>query len=257
MTGRGVAVVVEDDDDVRASLAAVLTQSGFDVRPASSAGKGVAAVAEYHPVVVTMDVGLPDFDGIQAARQIRSFSTAYLIMVTRLGAEADTVVGLEAGADDYLTKPFSPAELQARVRAMLRRPLVPLAAENASPAALNRGGGPAPAASSLPVFDFEHRGLQIHEGTRTVQVDGEYVGLTRAQFDLLLVLMENGRQVQTKADLVHRLRNEPYGSASYVSSAQERAVEVHIRKLRSRLGDNARHPRWVETVRGVGYRLTP
>ncbi|WP_459791225.1 response regulator transcription factor [Arthrobacter sp. AD-310] len=279
MVERGVAVVVEDDDDVRAALAEVLQQSGFAVHSTSSGFEGVEAVRIHNPDIVTMDVGLPDFDGIEAARRIRMFSDAYLIIVTGRVDEADALMGFEAGADDYLTKPFRPRELRARVGAMLRRPrtLGSLPAVALSPAGksvlqeqqptTDDAGGPgschtadgedqAGQWAAPGCCDFAHKGLTLHESSRQAAINGVPVDLTRTQFDILLVLMENGRAVQTKADLVRRLRNEPYSTNSYVSSGEERAVEVHLGNLRKRLGDSSRNPRWVETVRGVGYRMT-
>lgn len=276
MVERGIAVVVEDDDDVRTSLTEVLLQSGFAVHATTSGVEGVEAVREHNPVIVTMDVGLPDFDGIEASRRIRTFSDAYLIIVSGRVEEADALMGFEAGADDYLTKPFRPRELRARIAAMLRRPrsLNGGSTETTTQARNRHESGPLrpPTSASAPVpvtayvperhstivrCDFEHKGLTLHEGSRTAAINGDPVDLTRTQFDLLLVLMENGRVVQTKADLVRRLRNEPYNTGSYVSTGEERAVEVHLGNLRNRLGDSSREPRWVETVRGVGYRLTP
>ncbi len=280
MVERGVAVVVEDDDDVRGILTEVLLQSGFAVHSTSSGSAGVEAVWEHKPDIVTMDVGLPDFDGLEASRRIRTFSDAYLIIVTSRTDEADALMGFEAGADDFLTKPFRPRELRARIGAMLRRPrTLPTAPAGASP-----GPGPGPGQRNRPgttddggaaappewrvggvppeqqavpgCCDFAHRGLTVHEDSRQAAIDGVPVDLTRTQFDILLVLMENGRTVQTKADLVRRLRNEPYSTNSFVSAGEERAVEVHVGNLRKRLGDSSRHPRWVETVRGVGYRMT-
>jgi DNA-binding response OmpR family regulator len=282
MVERGVAVVVEDDDDIRTSLKEVLLQSGFAVFETSSGLEGVAAVREHDPVIVTMDVGLPDFDGIEASRRIRTFSDAYLIIVTGRVDEADALMGFEAGADDYLTKPFRPRELRARIAAMLRRPRS-LASGSGSDAnsggrmpafrpragqqpAARHPGAPAAAAVVVPLphnagaavlCDFEHKGLTLHEGSRSAAIHGVPLDLTRTQFDLLLVLMENGRVVQTKADLVRRLRNEPYSTGSFVTAGEERAVEVHLGNLRKRLGDSSRSPLWIETVRGVGYRLAP
>ncbi|WP_104043486.1 response regulator transcription factor [Arthrobacter sp. ZGTC412] len=279
MVERGVAVVVEDDDDIRSTLTEVLQQSGFAVHSTSTGFEGVEAVREHNPDIVTMDVGLPDFDGIEASRRIRTFSDAYLIIVTGRVDEADALMGFEAGADDYLTKPFRPRELRARIAAMLRRPrtLQAAPAERAPqqpsvrgrqsplpPPAVGRPtsepevleGDPVPAPDP-GCCDFAHRGLTLHEGSRQVAIDGVPVDLTRTQFDLLLVLMENGRTVLTKADLVRRLRNEPYNTGSFVSTGEERAVEVHMGNLRKRLGDSTREPRWIETVRGVGYRMTP
>ncbi len=283
MVERGVAVVVEDDDDIRTSLKEVLQQSGFAVFETSSGSEGVKAVREHNPVVVTMDVGLPDFDGIEASRRIRTFSDAYLIIVSGRAEEGDALMGFEAGADDYLTKPFRPRELRARIAAMLRRPRSISSAPgngNAAPRVLVELQPAAPAepaivvdalrphagavvdtppahAGAVVLCDFEHRGLTLHEGSRSAAVHGVSLNLTRTQFDLLLVLMENGRVVQTKADLVRRLRNEPYNTGSFVTAGEERAVEVHLGNLRKRLGDSSRAPRWIETVRGVGYRLAP
>ena len=270
MVERGVAVVVEDDDDIRASLREVLQQSGFAVFETASGMEGVEAVREHNPVIVTMDVGLPDFDGIEASRRIRTFSDAYLIIVTGRVEEADALMGFEAGADDYLTKPFRPRELRARIAAMLRRPRSFASATGPQPHRPRAGQHPSPPAALAPasepparnagtavLCDFEHKGLTLHEGSRSAAIHSVPLDLTRTQFDLLLVLMENGRVVQTKADLVRRLRNEPYNTGSFVTAGEERAVEVHLGNLRKRLGDSSRSPRWVETVRGVGYRLAP
>jgi two-component system OmpR family response regulator len=278
MVERGVAVVVEDDDDIRSVLTEVLQQSGFAVHSTSSGWAGVEAVRVHNPDVVTMDVGLPDFDGIEASRRIRTFSDAYLIIVTGRVDEADALMGFEAGADDYLTKPFRPRELRARITAMLRRPRILQTAPAERPQGRRRPGRPQPrqlseqprtaAAVQQPddgpeggtppdCSDFAHRGLTLHEGSRQAAIDGVPVNLTRTQFDLLLFLMEGGRTVQSRADLVRRLRNEPHATGSFVAAGEERAVEVHIGNLRKRLGDNSGHPRWVETVRGVGYRMTP
>lgn len=276
MVERGVAVVVEDDDDVRTVLTDVLLQSGFAVKTASTGTDGVEAVRSRHPDIVLMDVGLPDFDGFGASRRIRTFSDAYLIIITGRVDEADALMGFEAGADDYLHKPFRPRELRARIGAMLRRPRTqgpstqgPPQPEILAPE-LRPPGRPTDPALTLPAaegtagagkaanrgYDFAHKGLTLHEDSRQAAINNVPVELTRTQFDLLLVLMENGRTVQTKADLVRRLRNEPYNTGSFVSAGEERAVEVHLGNLRRRLGDSSRRPRWVETVRGVGYRLT-
>jgi DNA-binding response OmpR family regulator len=231
----------------------------------------VEAVRSRHPDIVLMDVGLPDFDGFEASRRIRTFSDAYLIIITGRVDEADALMGFEAGADDYLLKPFRPRELRARIGAMLRRPrtLGPSTPEAPAPE-VRPPAGHSDAAASLPAsdgpagavrpanqrYDFAHKGLTLHEDSRQAAINSVPVELTRTQFDLLLVLMENGRTVQTKADLVRRLRNEPYNTGSFVTAGEERTVEVHLGNLRRRLGDSSRRPQWVETVRGVGYRLT-
>lgn len=278
MVERGIAVVVEDDDDIRSTLTEVLQQSGFAVHSTSSGSDGVEAVRAHKPDIITMDVGLPDFDGIEASRRIRTFTDAYLIIVTGRVDEADALMGFEAGADDYLTKPFRPRELRARIAAMLRRPrTLVIAPAERTPSPGRSGGFPHHQRSSrhapppVPVqpaeaeqdvvpeagaYDFVHKELTLHEGSRLAAINAVPLDLTRTQFDLLLSLMESGRTVQTKADLVRRLRNEPYNTGSLVNAGEERAVEVHIGNLRKRLGDSSNHPRWIETVRGVGYRMT-
>ncbi|WP_309107980.1 response regulator transcription factor [Arthrobacter sp.] len=261
MEERGIAVVVEDDDDIRDSLREVLQQSGFAVYPTSTGAEGVEAVRQHNPTVVTVDLGLPDFDGIEASRRIRAFSDAYLIIIMGRLDEADALLSFEAGADDYLTTPFRPRELRARIAAMLRRPrrfhppqpgaLAPAAQ---LPAALTPAASEPWPAEPLPAGCFAHNGLIVDEGRRTAKIDGRAVNLTRTQFDLLLAILEGGRLVQTRADLVRRVRNETAG-ATFVSVADEHAIEVHMGNLRKQLADDFRAPRWVETVRGIGYRL--
>lgn len=248
MGERGVAVVIEDDDVTRTSLTALLQQSGFAVHARSSGRDGVEAVRKHQPRLVIVDLALADFDGVEASRRIRLFSDAYLIILAAGADEADAVMGLTAGADDYMPKPFRPGELRARIAALLRRPL------------LLQPAGEVPedvAAQPVPPPDFAHQGLTLHEGLRRVAVDGSPVELTQTQFDVLLCLLKNGRTIQTKADLVRWLRNEPYNTGSSVSVRELRAVEVHLSNLRKRLGDSSRTPRWLETVHGLGYRMTP
>lgn len=256
MEERGIAVVVEDDDDIRDSLTEVLQQSGFAVHSTSTGAAGVEAVRKHHPTVVTVDLGLPDFDGIEASRRIRTFSDAYVIIIGRLD-EADALLSFEAGADDYLTTPFRPRELRARIAAMLRRPRrfhPPQPAPQLPPAPPPETPPRQLQAEPLPAGCFEHNGLILDEGRRTAKIDGRVVNLTRTQFDLLLAIMEGGRLVQTRADLVRRIRNETAG-ATFVSVADEHTIEVHMGNLRKQLADDFRAPRWVETVRGIGYRL--
>jgi two-component system OmpR family response regulator len=243
-----VGLVIEDDHDIRELVRVVLTQAGFEVRAASSGAEGVLAAKELDPAVITLDLGLPDIDGFEVARQIRQFSDAYIVMLTARAEELDTLIGLESGADDYLTKPFRPRELRARVAAMMRRPRsTPDLTEEAS----------SPSAAANEGRKYTHNGLDLSYESRTVAVDGQELSLTRTEFDLLHALLEAGRMVRTKADLVRRLRDEPYDVGSYISEADERSVEVHMGNLRKKLGDSAQNPRWLQTVRGVGYRLAP
>ncbi|MCQ2001779.1 response regulator transcription factor [Arthrobacter zhaoxinii] len=266
-----VAVIIEDDADIRDLLYAVLQQSGFEVFTAPNGSDGVEAVRQHNPTVVTLDLGLPDIDGFEVIRQLRQFSDAYIVMLTARAEELDTLMGLEAGADDYVTKPFRPRELRARISAMLRRPRgeapaaeTPDAGTSSSPQ--DGPGAPltgqAPARVAAPVSEvipgaLAHNGLTLNPGTRTTEIEGTNVELTRTEFDLLQALLEGGRLVRTKTDLVRRLRGEEYDTGSFISDADERTVEVHVGNLRRKLGDDSKAPRWLETVRGVGYRLAP
>lgn len=294
LDGTRVAVIIEDDRDIRELIEVVLRQAGFEIHTAATGGTGVEVVRNKTPAVVTLDLGLPDIDGFEVARQIRSFSDSYIIMLSARAEELDTLMGLESGADDYLTKPFRPRELRARVAAMMRRPRTALAtsaleenhhaaADGSSGPGLGRragvhtgasartGTGAAPAASggdgqlqrrapglgTLEATGFEHNGLMLDPATRTVRREGQDLDLTRTEFDLLHALLRSGPTVRTKADLVRWLRAGEDDHSGYISHADERAVEVHIGNLRRKLGDDPRGPRWLRTIRGVGYCLAP
>jgi len=257
------AVVIEDDDDIRHLLETVLSQAGFEVTARSNGYEGIEAVRAVQPTVITLDVNMPGIDGFETAKRIRAFSDSYIVMLTALGEEIDTLQGLEAGADDYVTKPFRPRELRARIEAMLRRPRGGAAA--AAPAPAPVGAHAAPAAPAQPTAvpagpqpgeRLEHLGLVVDLGTRVVLADGQEIPLTRSEFDLLAALMQSGRRVRTKADLAIVLRNEQYVTSNFVSDADKRGIEVHMGNLRRKIGENSATPRWIETVRGVGYRMT-
>ncbi|CEA07520.1 Transcriptional regulatory protein YycF [Arthrobacter saudimassiliensis] len=258
MESQRVAVIIEDDTDIRDLLHAVLQQSGFEVHASPNGSEGVEAVRRHNPAVVTLDLGLPDIDGFEVIRQLRQFSDAYIVMLTARAEELDTLMGLEAGADDYVTKPFRPRELRARISAMLRRPRTtaePVAGQGVPGAAV-----PAQVPAMVPSAEegvYRHNGLVLDSGTRSTEIGGRQIALTRTEFDLLQALLSGGRRVRTKPDLVRRLRGEEYDTGSYISDADERTIEVHVGNLRRKLGDDSRAPRWLETVRGVGYRLAP
>jgi two-component system OmpR family response regulator len=254
MSDPRVGLVIEDDHDIRELVRTVLTQAGFDVTVAGSGAEGVLAAKTLNPDVITLDLGLPDIDGFEVSRQIREFSDAYIVMLTARTDELDTLIGLESGADDYLTKPFRPRELRARVAAMMRRPRAAAEPAEASGAG-DAASGAQPGANGRG--NYTHNGLDLSYASRSVTVDGEELNLTRTEFELLYALLEAGRTVRTKSDLVRRLRDEDYDVGSYISEADERSVEVHMGNLRKKLGDSPQRPRWLQTVRGVGYRLAP
>ena len=240
-----VAVVIEDEEDIRSLLATVLAQAGFEVHGAGNGADGLELVRTHDPLVTTLDVNMPGMDGFETAKRIRAISGTYIVMLSARTEEIDALQGLEAGADDYVAKPFRPRELRARIDAMLRRPRQHLAT-----AATAAGSVTAPASPWR-----EHHGLRLDPEARVVTVDGEDVELTRSEFDILADLLAAGRRVRAKTDLAIMLRGEPQ-AVDFVSDSDSRAIEVHVANLRRKLGESPAQPRWIETVRGVGYRLT-
>ena len=277
------AVIIEDDPEIRHILSDVLESAGFSTVSAGNGIDGVRAVLTYRPLLTTVDVTMPGIDGFEAARRIRAAqSDTYIIMLTGLNDEADVIAGLGAGADDYLLKPFRPRELRARVEALMRRRVtdaaagatagaaVPLADARAADTAAGTVG-PGDSTGELPRVGEEgedaaptgaddgwiaHRDLLLHPENRLVTIGGQDLDLTRTEFDLLATLLESKRRVRSKADLTLVLRGESYVTSYYVGDADKRAVEAHMTNLRRKLGDSATSPRYIETVRGVGYRLT-
>ncbi|MBI1758875.1 MAG: response regulator transcription factor [Actinobacteria bacterium] len=224
-------VLVVDDEEALATLVAgYLTRDGYDVTLALDGPTAVAQARALDPDVVVLDLGLPGLDGIEVCRVLRTFSDCYVVMLTARSDEVDTLVGLSVGADDYLTKPFSPRELVARVHAMLRRPRV--------------GPGPAgPATAPLRCGP-----LEVDVVGREVRLAGRPVELTRTEFDVLATLAGRPRVAFTRRQLIHAVWGETW-------VGDEHLVDVHIGHLRHKLGDDAATPRFIRTVRGVGYRM--
>jgi DNA-binding response OmpR family regulator len=223
------ALVVEDELPLARLIAGYLEREGFQITTCEDGERAVELTAEHDPEVIVLDLMLPGLDGIEACRRIRSFSDAYIIMLTARTSETDKIVGLSTGADDYVSKPFSPGELMARVRAMRRRP---------------RATRPEPA----PVRRFGD--LVVDPAAREVRHGGEPVELTRLEFDLLDALSERPRVVLSRRQLLQRAWGADW-------LGDEHLVEVHIANLRRKLGDDPSSPRYIRTVRGVGYRMGP
>ena len=224
------ALVVEDETELAALVGSYLERAGYDVMLSYDGLQAVALAREVDPDLVVLDLGLPSLDGVEVCRQIRTFSDAYVVMLTARSDEIDTLVGLSVGADDYMTKPFSPRELVARAQAMLRRPR-PLGH---------------PTDSGEPPRTFGP--LSVDPLAREVSMSGEPVALTRTEFDLLATLSARPRMAFSRQQLI-----EAVWGASWVGD--EHLVDVHIGHLRSKLGDDAGVGRFVRTVRGVGYRM--
>jgi DNA-binding response OmpR family regulator len=255
-----VAVVIEDDADIRNLLDTILGQAGFTCHTAATGVEGIEAIREHDPILTTLDISLPGIDGFEVARQIRSFSPTYIIMLSARDEEIDTLMGLDSGADDYLTKPFRPRELRARIEAMLRRNQIgpPVARPPITPTPERSGRAPAPEPDAHEGEEsgwLSHNGLRINADMWLCDLDGAPVELTRSEFDLLLAIMQGARRVISKDTLALELRGDFPGGGGYVSDSDRRAVEVHMANLRRKLNDPVGSPRYIETVRGVGYRL--
>ncbi|WP_138999078.1 response regulator transcription factor [Rhodococcus zopfii] len=228
------ALVVEDEVALATVVGTYLERAGFEVALVHDGLDSVARARQVDPDVVVLDLGLPRLDGIEVCRQLRTFSDAYVVMLTARADEIDTLVGLSVGADDYMTKPFSPRELIARIQAMLRRPRP------------STGGGNTHSADLSPRRTFGP--LTIDPAGREVWVDGSSVSLTRTEFDILAALSEYPNVVFTRTQLIAAV-----WGPSWVGD--EHLVDVHIGHLRRKLGDDATRGIFVRTVRGVGYRM--
>jgi DNA-binding response OmpR family regulator len=226
------ALVVDDETALAEVIASYLAREGFEVHVAVDGTAALSMAREVDPDLVVLDIGLPGVDGVEVCRQLRLFSDAYVIMLTARDTEIDTVVGLSVGADDYVTKPFSPRELMARIRAMLRRPRHVRTASTDSTTTQPRVFG----------------ALSIDIDGREVHLDGVPVTLTRTEFDVLAALSSRPGAVLSRRQLL-----EAVWSDSWIGN--DNIVDVHVGHLRRKLGDNPAEPRYVNTVRGVGYRM--
>ena len=221
-------VVVEDEQSIADPLRSALEREGYMVEVASTGAAGLEAVRRDEPDVVLLDLMLPDIDGRDVCRTIRSSSRVPIIMLTARGLETDRVVGLELGADDYLVKPFGMAELVARIRAVLRR----------------SGADAAPAGDVIEIGD-----VRLDARTRSATHAATPLDLPRREFDLLHMLMANAGTVLAR----QKLMDDVWGVDWFGSS---KTLDVHVAGLRRRLGDEAQGSRYIHTVRGVGFRFS-
>ena len=218
-------VLIEDDLEIRRLAAAALSGQGHDVESADRALDGLELAVQGSPDLVVLDLGLPDIDGTELLRMIRAVSKVPVIVITARGADDTVVATLDSGADDYLVKPFSMAQLEARVRAVLRR--------RAASAETNR----------LAVGE-----LVVDVPARTASLAGTSLDLSPKEFDMLRVLVERAGEVMTKRELLAEVWREPYGGSDHT-------IDVHISWLRKKLGETAQQPRYIQTVHGVGVKL--
>ena len=219
---------MDDEPGVRRVLRSYLQSDGFEVVEAETGERALDLVRSVAPDVVVLDVMLPGIDGVEVLRRLRTFSSVYVLLVTAKADEIDKLVGLSVGADDYVTKPFSPREVVARVKAVLRRQR----------------------AVDAPDEQLEVGSLHLDLARREARRAGDPVELTALEFDLLAALASSPGRVFTRRQLLERV----WGADYY---GDERVVDVHIRNLRKALGDSAEEPAVVATVRGVGYKVLP
>jgi DNA-binding response OmpR family regulator len=220
-------LVVDDDPALAEVVARYLRREGFEVDYAADGATGLQRALSTLPDLVVLDLMMPGMDGFEVCRRLRRATAVPVVMLTARGEENDRIAGLDLGADDYVTKPFSPRELAARVRAVLRR-----AAPEAAPAALLTGGG-------VEIDTLAHR----------VRRCGEPVTLTTKEYDLLVCLLTNPGRAFRREELLEAVWGWSIGDTS--------TVTVHVRRLREKIEDDASAPRHLTTVRGVGYRWEP
>jgi DNA-binding response OmpR family regulator len=228
VTGR--VLIIEDDPNVAEVVGRYLSREGYEVEIASDGMTGLERALADPPELVVLDLMLPNLGGLEVCRRIRAAAPVPVIILTALGEETDRIVGLELGADDYVAKPFSPRELTARVKAVLRRATGPLAAQTA-PSLLRAGD------------------LEVDPTAHEARLAGELVALTAKEFDLLTYLMEHPRRAFRREELLDQVWGFSYGDTS--------TVTVHIRRLREKIEADPSAPRYVTTVWGVGYRFEP
>jgi DNA-binding response OmpR family regulator len=219
-------LVVEDEASIASFVSLYLKNAGYDVRTAANGAEAIAAVPSFQPSLIVLDLMLPDIDGIEICRRIRQKSDVPILMLTARDEDVDKIIGLEVGADDYLTKPFNPRELVARVKSILRR---------STPERRDR-------ATAVIV----HGDLRIDSGRREVTVGDEEIQLAPKEFDLLWELLDHRGLVLTRDQLLERV----WG---YTFAGDTRTVDVHVRQLRRKLGDASP----IVTVWGVGYKVAP
>ncbi|WP_370324354.1 response regulator [Euzebya sp.] len=221
-------LVVEDDKTVAEVVSRYLTREGYDVDHVGDGAVALARVQQATPDLIVLDLMLPGIDGREVCRRVRAVSDVPIIMLTALGETADRIAGLEIGADDYLAKPFSPRELVARVKNVLKR---------------SRGSDAGPAAPEA----LEVGGISLNRKSREVVVDGRSVDLTQREFDLLAFLMEHPKEVFRREVLLEHVWGYTFGDTS--------TVTVHVRRLREKIEPDPSNPTFVQTVWGVGYKF--
>ena len=224
-----IVALIEDDLRIREAVARTLTERGHAVRSSSTGMSGLQDAIDNPPDVVILDLGLPDIEGREVLKMLRAVSSVPVIVATARDDDNEIVLTLDAGADDYIVKPFSADQLEARIRAVLRR------------------GGTAAADDAATI---RVGGLLIDNAGHDAFLDDQLLDLSRKEFELLQLLMVNAGHVVTKRHLLAEIWQQPYGGA-------DKTIDVHLSWLRKKLGESAADPRYIHTIRGVGVKLVP
>jgi DNA-binding response OmpR family regulator len=229
------ALVVDDEPSLVRVVVGYLRSDGFEVESAGDGPTALDLARGSQFDVIVLDLGLPGMDGVEVCRELRTFTDAYVVMLTARADEVDMLIGLAVGADDYITKPFSPRELMARIRTLLRRP--------------RQAASPRPPAGPTPDPPRVFGDLVIDAAAHEVTLGGEPLELTRTEFDLLDILSARPRVAFTRPMLLEKV----WDAGEWAGGAH--LVDVHIAHLRRKLRDDARDGKYIRTIRGVGYRM--
>ncbi len=222
-------LIADDEQHILDTVGAYLRAEGYHILTARNGRDAVFAFRHHRPDLVILDVMMPELNGWEAARLIRQESRVPLLFLTARVDDIDQITGLEIGADDYITKPFSPRVVVARVRALLRR-----------------AGNDVPAETLI----YRHGALELNTESRLLTVNGQRIDLTPSEFNLIQTLIARPGRVFTRMELLDSVQGEAY-------AAYERTIDIHIKNLRLKIGDDPRNPTYIETVYGVGYRMRP
>ena len=220
-------LIVEDEQSISSFISMILTANGYDTIIVNTGEEALTMISSHCPDLIVLDLGLPDMDGLEVLRSVRKWSSLPIVVVSARNHERDKVEALDYGADDYLVKPFSPRELVARARALLRR--------------VHADSEP-----QREVLEFGE--LTIDVSGHKVMVSGKEIDLTASEFKLLTTLSRYPGRVYSRMELVEKV-------LGYDFEGYERTIDSHVKNLRAKIGDNPRNPKWLHTVHGVGYRF--
>lgn len=240
MNATETILLIDDDEKLNHLVVKYLSQNDYEVEIETNGAKGAMRIIEQQPLLVILDIMLPELDGLTICRNVRPHYNGPILMLTALGEDIDEVAGLETGADDYLAKPVRPRVLLARIRALLRRPALSLPSQTSH----------LPPSTTIPIEPprkkYNYGDLHIDYRKRSVYLRDITIQLTTAEFELLWLLASHAGRILNRNFIQHKLRGLNYDGI-------DRSIDLRISRIRKKLGDNSRAPQWIKSVRGVGY----